>query len=163
MQDYYESWSSFLALRSKLEAECAQQIFDAIATDEAVPMGLGAAHLLKDAVTATPAQVPTELLKLLKQGPGKHVKSHAYTYRRKIDAALTKIGRIQTLQGRAVALTGTAIVAALVGFNNVIGRLFYDLLKSNPTMAAIIAGVAIGALLLVVIAFATLIRRMRRG
>lgn len=125
-------------------------------------MGLGAAHLLKGTVTATPAQVPTELLKVLKQGPGKHVKSHAYTYRRKIDAELTKIGRIQQLQARAVALTGTAIVAALVGLSNVIGRLYYDVLKSNPTLAAIIAGVAIGAVLLVGIAFATLIRRMRR-
>ena len=33
-QDFYEKWASFLSLCSRLEAQCAQQIFDAIATDE---------------------------------------------------------------------------------------------------------------------------------
>ncbi len=60
-QDFYESWASFLSLRSRLEAQCAQQIFDAIATDESVFKGLGAAYLLKDAVIKS-GQVPAELL-----------------------------------------------------------------------------------------------------
>ena len=39
-QDYYESWASFLSLRSNLKAECAQQIFDAMewAEEEATPV-----------------------------------------------------------------------------------------------------------------------------
>ena len=82
-QDYYESWASFLSLRSKLQAECAQQIFDAIATDESVLTGLAAAHLFKDAVIKS-GQVPNELLLQLKQGPAKHIKNHAYAYRRKV-------------------------------------------------------------------------------
>ena len=60
-QDFYESWASLLSLRSALECECAQQIFDAIATDESVLKCLGAAHLLKDAVIKQ-NQVPSELL-----------------------------------------------------------------------------------------------------
>ena len=77
-QDFYESWASFLSLRSRLEAQCAQQIFDAIATDEAVFAGLGAARLLKDAVI-TSGKWPNELLLQLKQGPGKHAKNRACT------------------------------------------------------------------------------------
>ena len=86
-QDFYESWAAFLSLRSRLEAQCAQQIFDAIATDESVFKGLGAAYLLKDAVIKS-GQVPAELLLQLKQGPGKHIKSHAYTYRHKVKLPL---------------------------------------------------------------------------
>ena len=82
-QDFYESWASFLSLRSRLEVQCAQQIFDAIATDEAVLTGLAAARLLKDAVI-TSGKWPNELLHQLKQGPVKHIKNHAYTYRHKV-------------------------------------------------------------------------------
>ena len=84
--------------------------------------GLAAAHLLKDAVIKT-GQVPTEVLLQLKQGPAKHIKNHAYAYRRKVDAELTKIGRIRDMQQRAVALTGTAIIAASVSTGKVLGRL----------------------------------------
>ena len=159
-QDFYESWASFLALRSKLKAECAQQIFDAIATDESVLTGLAAAHLLKDAVMKS-GQVPIELLLQLKQGPGKHIKNRAYAYRRKVDAELTKIGRIRDLQQRAVALTGTAIIAASVSTGNVLGRLYYDMLRVDSTFAAIIARVAIGTVLLVCILVAACVRVRR--
>ena len=160
-QDFYEKWASFLSLRSRLEAQCAQQIFDAIATDEAVFAGLAAAHLLKDAVIKS-GQVPNELLLQLKQGPGKHIKNHAYAYRLKLDAELTKIGRIRELQRRAVALTGTAIVAAFVSIGNVLGRFYYDVLRADSTLAAIIAGVAVGTVLLVSIAVVAFVRRARR-
>ena len=155
------SWASFLSLRSRLEAQCAQQIFDAIATDEAVFKGLAAAHLLKGAVIKS-GQVPNELLLQLKQGPGKHIKNHAYTYRHKLDAELTKIGRIRDLQQRAVALTGTAIIAAFVSIGNVLGRFYYDVLRADSTLAAIIAGVAIGTVLLVSIFVTAFVRRARR-
>ena len=47
--------------------------------------GLAAAHLLKDAgIKSGPGQVPNELLLQLKQGPGKHIKNQAYTYRHKV-------------------------------------------------------------------------------
>jgi len=160
-QDFYESWASFLALRSKLEAKCAQQIFDAIATDESVLTGLGAAHLLKDAVMKS-GQVPNELLLQLKQGPGKHIKNHAYAYRHKVDAELTRIGRIRDMQQRAVALTGTAIIAAFVSIGNVLGRLYYDVLQSDGIVAAIIAGVAVGTVLLACITVTAFVRRVRK-
>jgi hypothetical protein len=160
-QDFYESWASFLSLRSKLEAECAQQIFDAIATDESVLAGLAAAHLLKDAVIKS-GQVPNELLLQLKQGPGKHIKNQAYAYRHKLDAELTRLGRIRDLQQRAVALTGTCIIAAFVSIGNVLGRFYYDAIRADSTMAGIIAGVAIATVLLVCITVTACIRRLRQ-
>ena len=160
-QDFYESWASFLSLRSKLEAECAQQIFDAIATDESVLAGLAAAHLLKDAVIKS-GQVPNELLLQLKQGPGKHIKNQAYAYRHKLDAELTRLGRIRDLQQRAVALTGTCIIAAFVSIGNVLGRFYYDAIRADSTMAGIIAGVAIATVLFVCITVTACIRRLRQ-
>ena len=160
-QDFYESWGSFLALRSQLESECAQQIFDAIATDESVLTGLGFAHALRDTVIKQ-GQVPNELLLQLKQGPGRHIKNKAYAYRRKIDAEITKIGRIRDLQQRAVALTGTAIVAAFVSTGNVLGRVYYDVLQSNSTMAAVIAGATVSTVLLVCLLFTWCIHRSRK-
>ena len=79
-----------------------------------------------------------------------------------VDAELTKIGRIRELQRRAVALTGTAIVAAFVSIGNVLGRFYYDVLRADSTLAAIIAGVAVGTVLLVSIAVVAFVRRARR-
>ena len=79
-----------------------------------------------------------------------------------VDAELTKIGRIRDLQQRAVALAGTAIIAALVSIGNVLGRFYYDVLRADHTMAAIIAGVTIGMVLLACITVATCVRRARK-
>ena len=79
-----------------------------------------------------------------------------------VEAELTKIGRIRDLQQRAVALTGTAIIAALVSIGNVLGRFYYDVFRADSTMAGIIAGVAIGTVLLVCITVTACVRRVRK-
>ena len=79
-----------------------------------------------------------------------------------VDAELTKIGRIRDLQQRAVALTGTALIAAFVSIGNVLARLYYDVLRVDSTMAGIIAGVAIGTVLLVCITVTACVRRVRK-
>ena len=45
---------------------------------------------------------------------------------------------------------------------NVLGRLYYDVLRADSTMAGIIAGVAIGTLLLLCITVAACVRRVRK-
>ena len=75
-----------------------------------------------------------------------------------VDAELTKIGRIRDLQQRAVALTGTAIIAAFVSIGNVLGRFYYDVFRADSTMAGIIAGVAIGTVLLACITVTACVR-----
>ena len=79
-----------------------------------------------------------------------------------VDAELTKIRRIRDLQQRAVALTGTAIIAALVSIGNVLARLYYDVLQADRTMAGIIAGVAIGTVLLACVTVTACVRRVRK-
>ena len=79
-----------------------------------------------------------------------------------VDAEITRIGRVRDMQQRAVALTGTGIIAASVSTGNVLGRLYYDVLRVDSTFAAIIAGVAVGTVLLVCILVAACVRRVRK-
>ena len=125
-QDYHESWLSLLALRPKLEAECAQSIFNAIATDENLLKGLAAAHLLKDA-NMKKDQVPNELLLQLKQGPAKHVKNHAYAYCKKIKAEIGKIARVLVQQTRQwlIAQLVVLIGSCTIGLATFCSRLVY--------------------------------------
>ena len=82
--EFSESCNALLNLRSTVQDECALSILEAIVADEDTMIGLGAAATLKDAIITT-GKPPIELLLLLKQGPSKHIKTHAYAYRRKID------------------------------------------------------------------------------
>ena len=122
--DLYESWTAVLALRSRLEDECAQQVLCAIASDGGVLSGLAVAHVLRNTRFET-GKAPDGLLFLLKQGPVKHMKSHAYRYQQKIDRELAKIERIQTLQQRAVGLVGTLIISTSIGISNFVSRRVY--------------------------------------
>ena len=60
-------------------------------------------------------QVPAELLHQLKQGPAKHVKNHSYDYRKKIDAEIVKIGRIQGFRQWIIAQSIVAIGSVGIG------------------------------------------------
>lgn len=124
----FRSSQAVLALRTKQQGECAQQVIDAIVTDESLLCGLGAAHTLRDAIYE--GNPPQELLQQLKQGPGKHIKVHAYEYQRKIDKELAQISRIQTLQQRAVGLAGTLVFSTAVGVANFVSRTVYDAVNS---------------------------------
>ena len=58
---------------------------------------------------------------------------------------------------------GTCIIAALVGMSNVLGRLYYDVIVAERwVLAGVIAGTAIGIVLLLCIVCGTCIRRMRK-
>ena len=92
---------------------------------QAVLSGLAAAHLFKDAVIKQ-GQVPNMLLLQLKQGPGKHIKAHAYQYQRKIDLELGRIRRVKDLQVRMVGLVATGIAAVAIGVSNFFSRLVYE-------------------------------------
>ena len=133
--DFFETWTATLALRSKLEAEVAQQIFDAILTDAELLQGLGVAHALREARIES-GRVPTFILSELKQGPAKHIKANAYKYQQKLDRELARIRRIQTLQARLVALSGTAIASVFIGLSSLCSRIAYQFIYGDDAAQA---------------------------
>ena len=70
-------------------------------------------------------QVPAELLHQLKQGPAKHVKNHSYDYRKKIDAEIVKIGRIQGFRQWIIAQSIVAIGSVGIGLTTFVARLVF--------------------------------------
>ena len=68
--DFFETWQSTLALRSLVEAEVVQHIFDAILTDDDTLMGLGVANTFRDAVIES-GRAPVYILsQLIEAGSG---------------------------------------------------------------------------------------------
>ena len=65
---------------------------------------------------------PTELITRLNQGPGVHIRAHAYQYNRKVKAELARISRIREVQLRAIALLGSAIVALFITIGNFVSN-----------------------------------------
>ena len=66
------------------------------------------------------------LVARLNQGPGAHIRTHAYQYSLKINAELARIGRIREVQTRFVALLGSAILAFFVGVSNLLSNFVYE-------------------------------------
>ena len=80
-------------MRSVITAECGQAVLECICMDEEVLKGIGAAQQLENTV----GTAPDEVVKMLKQGPSKHLQQHSYEYRRKFDAELISIRRLKEL------------------------------------------------------------------
>ena len=99
-------------------------MLDCVFADEKVRKALGGALQLKDIDTTDKSQ--PLLLKMLKQGPGKHIKTHYYEYTKVIKKEMARIRHIQDLQARVVALIGTGIGAVLVGIANFTSTIFYN-------------------------------------
>ena len=138
--DVYESWQAVFGLRSKLDSSCAQQILTAIVSDETVLSGLCAAHTFRNArFTGKP---PQTLLLQLKQGPGKHMKAHAYEYTSKLDNELSRISRVQTLQQRFIALVGSTIVSIMIVIAQYVSQTIF--LAANSNVAEARGGSATG-------------------
>jgi len=145
-KDVGETWQALLGLRSQMEVERGQAVLDCICADDKVLHAVGMADQLRK----TQGEVPNDVLTTLNEGPGSHIRGNAYRYRKSLDRELARVRRVKEIQLRAVGFVGTAIVAALVGASNVIGRLYYDVIREDPRQAWMIAvGVASSVLLCV--------------
>ena len=113
----------------------AQHIFDAILTDAAALKGLGVAHVFRSAEIES-GRLPAFILRELKQGPGVHIKTYAYKYQQKLDRELARIRRIQTLQARLVALSGTAIASVFMGLSSLGSRIAYQFIYGDDAAQA---------------------------
>ena len=130
-RDVCEAWVALISLRSKIGVERGQAVLECIVSDAAVLDGLGAATLLMQMKGAT----PIDLLTMLNQGPGAHIRAHAYKYHRVLTRELICIRRVKDLQWQIVTFIGSAIVSAMVGFANFLSLLLYEAYQSGRPAA----------------------------
>ena len=97
-------------------------MLECVVSDKEVLRALGAAETLRN-IKGT---VPSDLLSLLNQGPGNHIRKHAYRYRKLIDRELIYIRRAKDMQWRGITLVGTGIAAGMIGLSNLVFQLAYD-------------------------------------
>ena len=94
-------------------------MLECVVSDKEVLRALGAAETLRN-IKGT---VPSDLLSLLNQGPGNHIRKHAYRYRKLIDRELIYIRRAKDMQWRGITFIGTGIAAAMIGVANFVAQL----------------------------------------
>lgn len=143
-KDVGESWQAVLSLRSQISVARGLTVVECICADDKVLQAIGAVEQLRKTV----GTVPTDVLTLLNEGPSAHIRSNAYKYRKMIDRELARVRRVKDIQWRLVGGLATGAAAALVAAGNVVGRIYYDTIKSNGLLAGIIAAAVGGSILL---------------
>ena len=83
----------------------------------------------------TSGDPPDDLMKILKQDLGNHIKANAYRYSTTLDAELASIRRIYELKERAFAALWALFAAALIGLFGFISRMFYGIYGDDITAA----------------------------
>jgi len=120
-KDVCESWQATLKLRARINVGRGQAVIESILADPGVIFGLGAAEAMLESI----GDAPADLLTILSQGPGAHIRNHAYSYRKVLDRECIRIQRVKELQTRAIALLGSAVVAAMIGVANFLSQLAF--------------------------------------
>ena len=146
-RDVTETWQATLALLSSLEVERGVAVLQCIASDEKLLEALGMAKTLYKAQ----GNVPGEVVVRLNNGAGAHIRTHAYKYDKLISLELVRIQRVKDMQWRAVTLTGSAVVATMIGTANLLSRLYYDVLESGDRRLAVLLPAGAVALLLLLL------------
>ena len=144
-RDVSESWQAILALNKSLEVERGRVVLQCIASDEKLLTALGMAETLYK----IKGEVPTDLLMQLNDGPGAHIRTHAYKYNKLISQELVRIQRVKDMQWKVLTLIGSAFVATMIGVANLLSRLYYNVLQSGDTHLAVL--LPAGAVVLVVV------------
>ena len=139
------AWQAMLALSKSVEVE--QAVLQCIASDEKLLLALGMAETLYK----IKGDVPTDLVMELNDGAGAHIRSHAYKYDKLISLELVRIQRVKDMQWKAVTLTGSGLVATMIGAANLLSRLYYDVLRSGDSRLAMLLPAGAVALVLVMV------------
>ena len=142
-KDVGASWKALLDLRGDLGVERGLAVLDAICADDKVLSAVGMVEQLKKIVGA----VPTDVLTVLNEGPGAHIRDNAYHYRKQLEGELVRVRHVKDVQWRFITALATGGLAAAISVGNVPSRLYYDLLKEDPVRAGWVAlGVVLGLL-----------------
>ena len=144
-RDLSESWQAILALNKSVEVERGRAVLQCIASDEKLLQALGMAETLYK----IKGDVPTDLVMELNDGAGAHIRSHAYKYDKLISLELVRIQRVKDMQWKVVTLTGSGLVATMIGAANLLSRLYYDVLRSGDSRLAML--LPAGAVVLLVV------------
>ena len=126
-RDVTETWQATLALLKSVEVERGRAVLQCIASDEELLKALGMAEALYKAA----GDVPIEVVVRLNDGAGAHIRTHAYKYDKLISQELVRIKQVKDIQWRALALAGSALVAAMIGTANLFSRLYFRVLESE--------------------------------
>ena len=126
-RDVTEMWQATLALLKSVEVERGRAVLQCIASDEELLKALGMAEALYKAA----GDVPIEVVVRLNDGAGAHIRTHAYKYDKLISQELVRIKQVKDIQWRALALAGSALVAAMIGTANLFSRLYFRVLESE--------------------------------
>ena len=130
-RDSTETWQATLALLKSFDVERGCAVLQCIASDEELLKAVGMAEALYKAK----GEVPNEVVVRLNDGAGAHIRTHAYKYDKLISLELVRIQRVKDIQWRALTLTGSAFVAAMIGTANLLSRLYYDVLQSEEVQS----------------------------
>jgi hypothetical protein len=143
-RDVSATWQAILALNKSLDVERGAAVLQCIASDEKLLKALGMAKTLY----MVTGDVPATLVVGLNDGAGGHIRTHAYKYNKQISQELVRIQRVKDMQWKAVTLSGSALVATMIGTANLLSRLYYDVLASGDSRLALL--LPVGAVAVVV-------------
>ena len=121
-RDSVATWLASLDLYKKIKAERGLAVIECIASDPDVMLALGAAKPL----LVMEGDFPPAVLSLLNNGPGNHIRDHAFEYIQQVEKELSVIKTIQAYQGRMVAAVGAAVTAAFISAGNFAARVSHD-------------------------------------
>ena len=146
-RDVTETWQATLALLKSVEVERGRAVLQCIASDEELLESVGMAETLYKAK----GEVPLDVVVRLNDGAGAHIRTHAYKYDKLISQELVHVQRVKEIQWRALTLTGSAVIATMIGAANLLSRLYYDVLQSGNSRLAVLLPVGAVVLLLVLV------------
>ena len=146
-RDVSAAWRAMLALNKSVEVERGRAVLQCIASDEKLLQALGMAETLYK----IKGDVPTDLVVQLNDSVGAHIGSHAYKYDKLISVELVRIQRVKDMQWKVVTLTGSGLVATMIGAANLLSRLYYDVLRSGDSRLAMLLPAGAVALVLVMV------------
>lgn len=136
-----KDWVALLSLTSKIEAEAALSVLECIIADTEVIQAIG----LTEQLNLCQGLPPPIAVQRFIEGPCEHIRNNGYRYHKVLMRELARVERVMEIQTRIVGLVGTVTLAGLVGTFNVLGRLYYDLIKADVALARDIFLYALGA------------------
>ncbi|GMI28353.1 hypothetical protein TeGR_g1075 [Tetraparma gracilis] len=120
--DQVDAWKELCMQQKGQSSERAMVVLRSIFEDKEVLRVLGMAEQFKK----IRGKAPEGLLMKLKMGLGGHLKQNYILYKRALDDELNNIEFIEAQKQWVVALSGSALVAFMIGFSNLVSQLILN-------------------------------------